>query len=139
MSMRKVVAIIWARSAGSLRAPACGNRCCQEASVKILVILSVAVLAMTCAGCTHMQLRYNFIHQADSMNEIFERQVLDNLALFMVNPSALPSFSYPDSGASNVTDTGALNGVDPTTSFLSKFYALQLSRQNYDQWTLVPV
>src|SRR5205085_2018206 len=67
------------------------------------------------------------------------RQVLDNLAMFSVNPSALPSFSVPDTGASNVTDTGGLTGNAPTNSLLSKFYALNVSRQNYDQWTLVPI
>lgn len=100
--------------------------------------LAVGILLCILSGCTHTQLRYNAVHQGNSLNEVFEKQVLDNLALFTVKPSAIPSFAVPDSGSTNVTDTGSATG-DSSNTFLSKYYLPTLSRENFDQWNLVAV
>ena len=89
-------------------------------------------------GCTHTQLRYNVVRQGNTLNDIFEKQVLDNLAHFSVKRDAVPSFVIPESGATNVSDEGGISGT-ATNSFISKFYALGLKRTNYDQWNLTPV
>lgn len=101
-----------------------------------LAFLGVAMFLAT--GCTHTQLRYNAVHQGNSINEIFEKQVLNNLALFSVNPHAIPSFAVPDSGSTNVTDSGSIAGQESNALF-SKFLTPSIGRENYGQWNLVPV
>lgn len=70
-----------------------------------MLLLVLAVVT----GCTHRQLRQNTIHVAASINEIHQQQVLDNLAMFVANPYALPHFSLPGSGTSQVNDVARLD------------------------------
>lgn len=90
-------------------------------------------------GCNHVQLRYNQVQQAKTVTGLLERQVLDNLAMFVGNPEALPFMSIPDGGVSRVTDNGGisagpLNGPAHTVLSLTAF-----SRSNYGSWTYDPV
>ncbi len=90
-------------------------------------------------GCTHTQLRYNHTRQARTLTGIYEKQVLDNLAMFRQNPNALPFFAVPKAGQAQVTDSGALsasplNGPVHTTLSLQ-----QLSRSNGGSWQIEPV
>ncbi|HUE16929.1 MAG TPA: hypothetical protein VMR25_22320 [Planctomycetaceae bacterium] len=62
---------------------------------------------MCFAGCTHTQLRKNTVRQSWTVGEIQQQQVLDNLAMFVCDHNALPSFSYPNQSGSNVTDVGS--------------------------------
>ena len=51
-----------------------------------------ALLAAT--GCqTHLSLRDNTLRTGATLADLNYRQVLDNLAMFVANPSAMPSVS----------------------------------------------
>lgn len=105
--------------------------------------ISLAVLgflSLLCSGCMHNHLRFNAVHQGNSLNEIFERQVLNNLAVFTVKPASLPSFAIPDSGSTNVQDKGTLTGshLDVHT-FIAEYFAPAIERQSYGQWNLTPI
>ncbi|MCG8652110.1 MAG: hypothetical protein MI861_19885 [Pirellulales bacterium] len=100
-------------------------------------VLIVAVCLST--GCTHTQLRYSHVNQAKTLSGIYEKQVLDNLAMFAGNKNALPFFAVPSSGSATVADSGALsvaplNGPGHTTLSLSN-----LSRNTLGSWTMEPV
>jgi hypothetical protein len=73
---------------------------------------SGTVLPLLCAvlgiGCTHTQLRYNTVHQALTVSDIHQKQVLNNLAKFVHDPHALPDFAFVTAGASGVMDSGNL-------------------------------
>jgi hypothetical protein len=62
--------------------------------------------ALMCSGCTHVQLQKNTVHEAWTLGEIQQQQVVNNLALFVYNYNALPSFAIPNQGSSQVTDQG---------------------------------
>ena len=61
-------------------------------------------------GCAHTHLRWNTVKQSQSLTEIYEQQVLDNLAMFATNPHAIPHFALPSTGSSDVTDKGSGSG-----------------------------
>jgi hypothetical protein len=93
------------------------------------------------SGCAHTQLRWNTTHQAKSLTEIYEQQVLDNLAMFVHDPNALPSFAYPNTGRSDVTDKGSI-GSDTTWNrlgFTTEVLKLSGGRDMYETWALVPI
>jgi hypothetical protein len=105
------------------------------------------VLALVCGasllpGCAHSQLRWNTTHQAKSLTDIYEQQVLDNLAMFIHDPNSLPFFSTPSTGSSQVTDQGSM-GSDLTfkraigldTGVLKLFG----QRSMLESWSLSPV
>lgn len=101
-----------------------------------LILCSVAV-ASTLTGCTHRQLRSDHVKQARTLTTIMEQQVLDNLAMFVSNPDALPFFALPAAGSATVTDSGSL-AAGPLNGNTS-VGPLGLSRDNQQNWTMAPV
>ncbi len=99
------------------------------------------LLLVSFVGCAHTQLRWNTTHQVRTLSEIHEQQVLDNLAKFVVDANSMPSFAYPNQGASGVTDAG--NVGNSTTwnklGFLQGGLTLGGSRSMNEAWTLTPV
>ena len=98
------------------------------------------------SGCTHIQLQKNTVRQARTLGDIHQQQVLNNLAMFAYDPNSLPSFSIPNQGSSNVTDTGstaATPGFGRSAAGLFLFNTLGLSfgasRQAQEAFTLTPV
>jgi hypothetical protein len=107
-----------------------------------LTALSVGVIALlTCVGCTHTQLRKNTVRQAQTVADIYQQQVMDNLAKFAYDYDSLPHFSTASAGTSQVTDAGSIAyavewmGGAPGTHGLSP----SASRAAQETWTLVPI
>lgn len=71
------------------------------------IMLMVAIFC-TSLGCASVQLRKIAVRQADSVADIYEQQVVDNLARFVVNPYSTPSFSIATSSTNGVRDSGSL-------------------------------
>ncbi|QDU74460.1 hypothetical protein Pan97_14680 [Bremerella volcania] len=69
----------------------------------------VMTFLLACIGCAHTQLGYQTVHQAHTVADVHTQQVLDNLAKFVHNPNALPHFSYPTQGSSEVN--GSMGGT----------------------------
>ncbi len=103
----------------------------------IPIIIALAVLALP--GCTASRLRQRTIHQASTLPELQYQQVLNNLALFAANPSALPWHVNLREGTTQVTDSisggAALDNGPPTTWFPQ----LLGSRTAVAQWGMSPV
>ncbi len=89
------------------------------------------------SGCQHTHLRYNTVRQAGTLSEIFEQQVLDNLAMFVHDPHALPFFAYPEEGSASIEDAGTI-GFEPLIDFWQVMTA-EASRTGLEQWGLTPV
>ncbi|HET6881593.1 MAG TPA: hypothetical protein VFI31_15625 [Pirellulales bacterium] len=109
-------------------------------------LLLVALALGACGGCTHVQLRKNTVRQALTVADIHQQQVLNNLAMFVYDPNSLPTFSYPNQSASNVTDTGSIDGSGDITRaplgflWLSSLGSMfSASRQAQEAFTLNPV
>ena len=79
------------------------------------------------------------MNQAKSLTGIYERQVLDNLAMFSQNPDALPFFAIPKAGSAQVTDSGAISASPLNGPIHTALSLTSLSRGNAETWTLEPV
>ena len=101
--------------------------------VLALVVLSSLFLS----GCASSHLRFNTVQHAETLSDIYEIQVLNNIARFKVNPHATPHFEIPDSGGTDIEgdvnlETGAFN------TFRTQFGA-STSRTGTSSWVLNPV
>lgn len=99
--------------------------------------LVLAGLMMGLVGCQHTHLRYNTVRQAETLAEIYEQQVLDNLAKTVHDAHALPFFAYPKDGSTRITDEGSFN-ASPIHDFRSVF-GIGGKRTGLEQWGLTPV
>jgi hypothetical protein len=103
-----------------------------------LVVLALASLSSF--GCTHAQLRRSTVAQSMTLSDIYTQQVLNNLAMFVQNPNALPFFAFPNQGTTSIQDTGSIAGPGYTApNFGSGTFDLNASRQATENWVLVPV
>lgn len=109
---------------------------------KRLVTLLCLQAIIVASGCTHRQLRWNTTHQARTLTEIYEQQVLDNLARFVHDPNSLPSFAFPNAGGSDVTDSGSVNNditFKRALGFDTDVLKLGASRNMKEGWTMTPI
>ena len=69
------------------------------------------------------------------------KQVLDNVARFAANHETLPSFAYPGSGTSQVSDQGnaSVNLTWDPRSIISEALGISGNRTNTETWGLVPI
>jgi hypothetical protein len=105
--------------------------------MRYIVWTMLAAAAFVDGGCTSLQLRYSTVNQAGTLTEIYESQVLNNLAMFVENPYALPHFAAANSGTLSITDFGQLNS--PSLNQFRQTVGLEGSRQAAEGWTLDPV
>lgn len=106
-------------------------------------LLAVALIV---TGCTHEQLRYNTVNQAQTTMDIHQQQVLNNLAMFVADPNALPHFGLPTEGLTDVTDLGRADvGLDwvrvMSGAFLFTGIGVDGSAQRTakENWTMTPI
>lgn len=102
----------------------------------------VVVLSTLVEGCaTPAALRRQTVHQGDTVADIHQQQVLDNLAKFIVDPYAVPSFAVAASGAANVDDQCSAGlGLDwMNVGFDSASLSLGGQRSQGTSWVTTPV
>ena len=101
---------------------------------------SIFIIGLACAtGCTTGRLRQRTVNQGGTLPELQYQQVLDNLALFTVNPAALPWHVNLREGTSQVTDSisgGALVDLGPPAATQPQIFG---SRTAVAQWGMSPV
>ncbi|MEP3479089.1 MAG: hypothetical protein ABJZ55_07575 [Fuerstiella sp.] len=95
----------------------------------------VGLIVLT--GCQHAHLRHNTVHQAQTLSDVYEQQVLDNLARTVHDAHAIPSFAYPKEGTTSITDKGGFS-ASPLKNF-SNVLGIDGSRSGLEQWGLTPV
>ena len=71
-------------------------------------IVATLFVAAVAAGCTNAQLRRNTVGQMQMVHELQQQQVLDNLAMFVMNRDSYPYFSVVTQGTCTLADTGSL-------------------------------
>lgn len=75
-----------------------------------------------------------------TLSELYTQQVLNNLAMFVQNPDALPFFAFPNQGTTSIQDTGNIGNPGYESSrFMSSAFVLNGARQTTENWVLVPV
>jgi hypothetical protein len=113
----------------------------------------VLALLPALGGCaTHASLRDNTTRTAATLTDLNYQQVLNNVAMFAANPSAMPSVAVVNSGTVTVTDQKAYSTsatYSPTLPFsqqgggalpiLSLLFNPSVQRQLTENWTVTPV
>jgi len=105
------------------------------------LILTLCCLAAARGCTTHRALRRSTVRQAETVMDIQQQQVLDNLAKFVHDPYAIPSFALATSGVSGVTDSGnAGTGIGWVASgFNAVGIDLGGGRSVDGNWTMTPI
>lgn len=114
--------------------------------------LALALLPALGGCATHASLRDSTVCTAATLTDLNYQQVLNNVAMFAANPSAMPALGVVNSGTVTVTDQKAYSGsatYSPTLTFakqgggalpiLSLFFNPSAQRQLTENWTVVPV
>jgi hypothetical protein len=114
------------------------------------ILLALLPVAGGCAA--HASLRDNTVRTAATLTDLNYRQVLNNVAMFVSNPSAMPAVAVVNSGTVTVTDQKAYSTsatYSPTLPFsqqgggalpiLTLFFNPSVQRQLTENWTMVPV
>jgi len=70
----------------------------------------MAVVLVLVAGCTHLQLKRNTLGQLQTVSELYQKQVLDNLAMFIYDSGSMPYFSVLSTGVNSLSDAGTASG-----------------------------
>lgn len=93
------------------------------------------------AGCAHIQLRNHTLRQAGTAADMQYQQVLDNLAMFVVNPDSMPFFSVPGIGGTKLDTTGEASNttVWGPLGFLTDAFAVKANRTKGGSWTLATI
>jgi hypothetical protein len=112
-------------------------------------LIAAIVLSSLTLGCASRQLQISTTRQAQTVVDLEYRQALDNLAMFHLNPSALPSLVTLKTGATQVGDTGSVGFLGAVglatgaTQALNKTVGssptLTGTRTIVDQWGSSPV
>lgn len=99
---------------------------------------ALLLLLILTSGCAHHRLKQTFVSQANGLTDIYERQVLNNLAMFVKNPNALPHFVVADSGGTRSGESGGFGGTAPVSPFFSSI-GFSVDTGNDVDWVLSPV
>src|SRR5258708_2503470 len=101
-------------------------------------VLALAAIA-SLAGCASESLRRRTVDQGATLPELQYQQVLDNLALFSANPSALPCHVNIPEGTTQITDSASIAAAldpGPASNWLPQLFG---SRTVVAQWGGAPV
>ncbi len=106
-----------------------------------LKVFAILLLYGCTAGCTHVQLRHNSVRQSATVVEIYQQQVLENLAKFVRDPYAMPHFAVASGGLNAVNDNhvSQLGLSWNTFRFTGATLGGNAARSMSQNWTLVPV
>jgi hypothetical protein len=105
----------------------------------LAVVLLLAPALIGSSGCIAVRLRQRAMNQANTLPELHYQQVLDNLARFVDNPSALPWHVNFREGTTQVTDSGSAGAavdLGPPAETLPQLFG---SRTVVVQWGTTPV
>lgn len=104
--------------------------------------IGLSLVAIAVSGCTtHRFLDRNVVRQSSTLTDLMYQQVLDNVAMFANNRSALPHLAVIGDGTTQAQDGGTLgaNLAWNATTFTGASLPLNGSRQLIENWKLQPV
>ena len=102
----------------------------------VLTAALAAVLVGGASGCTHNQLKRSTGFTRESLSDLRYTHILENLAMMVRNPAAVPNPVVISGGVVQVSDNGAGTG-DITNIF--PYGLLSASRTVSEQWSLSPL
>ncbi len=105
----------------------------------LAVAPALALILFGSSGCISVRLGQRAMRQAGTLPDLEYQQVLDNLALFANNPSALPWHVNFREGTTQITDSGSAGAavdLGPPANTLPQLFG---SRTVVVQWGMTPV
>jgi hypothetical protein len=66
-----------------------------------------SLVLLVLSGCNAQQLRFTTMRLSETIPDLQERQVIENLARMAANPGALPYYSVINGGTASINDTGS--------------------------------
>lgn len=119
------------------------NQVVQSAGIPMRRWLLFSMAMIPCTGCTSYQLQRSTTTQAGSLADLQYQQVLNNLAMFAANPSAIPCHVDIKNGGSQVADFGSLGLAGSFGRMMGSLaYGMPSmvgSRTIVEQWGTAPV
>jgi hypothetical protein len=101
----------------------------------------VILSALALSGCANVQLKLSTVRSASTLTDLQYQQVLDNLAMYCQDPTALPWHVNLQNGAVQVADAGSLGTIAQTD--LSHVFTwspyFTATRAIVTQWSTIPV
>jgi hypothetical protein len=101
------------------------------------------LMVFPCAGCTNIQLKRSMISQASTLSDMQYQQVLNNLAMFAGNRSAIPWQITINDGSAQVADLGSAGFMGGYGRSMGNYVvsapSLVGSRTIVEQWGTTPV
>jgi hypothetical protein len=111
-----------------------------HARIRTGCLASVVLLALS--GCNAQQLRFTTMRLSETVPDLQERQVIENLARIAANPAALPYYTIINGGTASISDNGS-GGLYALTLqhhvFPSGTLEASASRTVTGNWTLNPM
>lgn len=115
--------------------------------------LPMLAMLLVTSGCrTHLALRDNTVRTTSTLTDLNYQQVLNNIAMFVCNPSAMPSVAVINTGTVTVADQKTYNTsatYSPTLTFaqqgggalpiLTLLFNPSMQRNLTENWSLAPV
>jgi hypothetical protein len=104
-----------------------------------IAILAAALLATASAGCNSSQLRFTTLKLSQTVPNLQQEQVLDNLARIASDSGSLPYYTVISTGTTNIADSGS--GGLSSLSLQHRFFPQAIlnataSRTVTGNWTL---
>jgi hypothetical protein len=101
----------------------------------------ITMSALALPGCANVQLKLSTLRSASTLTDLQYQQVLNNLAMYCDDPTALPWHVNLQNGAVQVADAGSLGTIaqsDLSHAFTWSPYVTG-TRSIVTQWSTVPV
>ena len=99
----------------------------------------VVIAAVGMPACTSARLRRSTIEQAGTLTELQYEQILNNLAMFCSNPSAMPWHVNLKDGSTQIADVGSISYLGDWHRAFVSHPSLLGSRTAVEQWGMTPV
>src|SRR5262249_35006539 len=105
----------------------------------VIGLVIVAVMGLILPGCTTLRLQRSITSQATTIADLHYQQVLNNLAMFSVNPHAIPSHVSIRDGSAQIQDFGQAAVTLDIAGSVVRAPGLTGSRSVVEQWGVSPV
>jgi hypothetical protein len=105
----------------------------------VIGLVIVAVVGLILPGCTTLRLQRSITSQATTIADLHYQQVLNNLAMFSVNPHAIPSHVSIRDGSAQIQDFGQAAATLDIAGSVVTAPGLTGSRSVVEQWGVSPV
>jgi hypothetical protein len=101
----------------------------------------LVLLALALSGCANVQLKHSTLRSASTLTDLQYQQVLNNLAMYCEDPTAMPWHVNLQNGAVQVADAGSIGTIaqsDLSQAFTWSPYFTG-TRSIVTQWSTIPV